>query len=615
MDGRNNRRSPPEAAETTEPESVDSGHPVALAERVWWVGGRSDGPEPPKHAYLIEQGDQSVLIDPGSRSSFPDTLRRIEEIIPFSRIRWFVCQHTDPEVTSALPSIAERLQRDDGRLVLHWRSRELAAHYGIGLPVWLVDEHRWRLPLRDRTLHFIFTPYTPFPGAFCSFDDGSGVLFSSHLFSAPPADGPLFARDEGWFDAIRQYHEQQMPGRDVLNHALARLENWPVETIAPQQGAIVPSRLIPYMMQKLKDQECGLHLLARDGVEMRRLSRLNQVLREITSTMIVSRDFREIADRLRTVLARMLPVVALEFYVQLEDDTVLHLARESRYRGVAASPPAWVRRLFGTTREAWGGGDDPAPFRFDREGEQGEPCIVMPLFRREETWVYGVVLILLSEPVEPTAEIGEMMQQMSTALQVAVEREAIFRSIELERQKFYERSIRDALTGLFTRFYMEDTLRRLFEIHDRGGGTAAALAMIDIDHFKRINDNHGHLRGDEVLRRVARVIKQDARAGDLPVRLGGEEFGIIVVGEPALEIQAIAERLRRKVASIQFPPPLQELQVTVSIGTAVRQVGESIPAFMERADLALYQAKDQGRNQVRSANAAAPAGQWTLLFE
>ncbi|MCB1871103.1 MAG: GGDEF domain-containing protein, partial [Gammaproteobacteria bacterium] len=183
------------------------------------------------------------------------------------------------------------------------------------------------------------------------------------------------------------------------------------------------------------------------------------------------------------------------------------------------------------------------------------------------------------------------------------------------RQKFYERSIRDPLTGLFTRFYMEDTLRRLFEIHDRSGGTPVALAMLDVDHFKQVNDQYGHVRGDEVLCRVAHIIQADARAGDLPVRLGGEEFGLIVVGDPAVEIAAVAERLRQKIAATRFQGTFSGLRVTISIGTALRQVGESIPGFIERADLALYQAKKQGRNRVCSAESSAGPGQWTLLFD
>lgn len=229
--------------------------------------------------------------------------------------------------------------------------------------------------------------------------------------------------------------------------------------------------------------------------------------------------------------------------------------------------------------------------------------------------MYGVAIISLREEIEVDQPISQMMEEMSPALQVALEREAIYRGIELERQKFYERSIRDPLTGLFTRFYMEDALRRLFEIHDRSGGTMVALAMLDIDHFKCVNDRYGHVRGDEVLCRVAQIIKADARAGDLPVRLGGEEFGLIVVGEPAVEIAAVGERLRQKIASTRFHGSFASLRVTISIGTALRQVGESIPGFIERADLALYQAKREGRNRVRSAESSGGPGQWTLLFE
>jgi|GEM_PF-368796 len=592
----------------------DTGHAVQLAGRVWWVGQQSPDAAYQSHAYLLEQGDQSVLIDPGSVDAFPETRRKIEEVIPFDRVRWFVCHHQDPDITASLPVIDRLVTRDDARIVGHGRAAALIQQYALGMPFWPVEEHGWRLQLPDRLLRFISTPYAPYPDAFCSFDDRSSVLFSSDLFGGQGYEPGLFARDEGWFDVIRPFHEHQMPSGEVLDYALRRIDGYPIEMIAPRHGALIPQSLIPYMMQKLKGLDCGLYLLARQGADTRRLSRLNEVLKEITSTMVVSRDFREIADRLLATLGRMLPAESLEFYVQLEDDTVLHLARESRYRGVAASPPTDVTRLFGITREEWQA-SNPRSFRIEAAVAPSNPRIFMPLFKREDEWMYGVVLIQLTHAIEVDAEIDAMMEQMSIPLQVAVERETIYRSIELERQKFYERSIRDALTGLFTRFYMEDTLRRLFEIQDRGGGTPVGLSMIDIDHFKRINDRYGHLRGDAVLRQVAQVIQADARAGDLPVRLGGEEFGIIVVGEPAVEIAAIAERLRHKVESIRFPENLPGLQVTVSIGTAIRQVGESIPGFMERADLALYQAKNSGRNRVRSASNDVAADQWTLGFE
>ena len=595
---------------------LDTAHAVQLADRVWWVGQHLPGEDFQCHVYLIEQGDQSVLFDPGSRLTFDDTLRKIEEVIPFSHIRWFVCHHQDPDITSCLPLIDEMVTREDARIVSHWRAEALIKHYAISIPFWLVEEHQWELSLPDRVLNFVFTPYAHFPGAFCTFDSATRVLFSSDLFGGFTSGSDLYASGEDYYDAIRPFHEHYIPSRDVLCYALARIEEHPVELIAPQHGCIIEGDLVATIIDKLKGLECGLYLMAGKGTDIMRLSRLNSTLKDITSTMAISRDFREIADRLLAILQRMMPAESLEFYVQLEDDTVLHLAPESRYRGVAANVPSYVSPMFGVSQNDWDL-DKEACFRLmpgDKIGAGAGSHLLLPLFKGDEEWAYGVVVITLGKPLDLDEDIQQMVEQMSAALQVAVERETIYRSIELERQKFYDRSIRDPLTGLFNRFYMEDNLRRLIEIHDRSAGTPVALAMLDIDHFKQVNDRYGHLQGDEVLCRVAQIIQADARAGDLPVRLGGEEFVIIVVGDPAADIPSIAERLRQRVASIHFPGTLSDLGVTVSIGTAIRQVGESIPGFIERADLALYHAKNHGRNQVCCADTAGGSSQWTLGF-
>jgi len=591
---------------------------VQLADRVWWVGGGLPDDRLQSHAYLIEQGDQSVLIDPGSATGFDHTRRKIEQVLPFSHIRWFVCHHPDPDVTSCLPLIDQLLSREDARLVCHRRAETVIGHYGLRIPFWLVDEHDWQLVLEDRTLNFISTPYVCFPGAFCSYDSTSRVLFSSHLFGGGSTVPGLFAQDESCFEAIRPWHEQYIASREVLTYALRHIDNRPLDLIAPQCGALIPEQLAAYVIGKLKELECGLYLMAREGNDIQRLSRLNDSLQEITSTMVVSRDFREIANRLLVILQRMLPAESLEFQVLLENEGVLQLTRESRFRGVLlASPAAHVSALLGMPRAAWEARHRHC-FSLERwatEDGGGRDQLLLPLFAGDEAHIHGVALITLREQILLDDDICRMLEQMSAALGVAVERETIYRRIELERQRFYERSIRDALTGLFTRFYMEDTLRRLFEIHDRSGGTPVAMAMLDIDHFKAINDRYGHSRGDQVLREVAGIIKADARAGDLPVRIGGEEFGVIVVGEPATEIHSFAERLRQKVAAIQSPGRLPGLRVSVSIGTAVRQVGESIPGFIERADLALYRAKNLGRNRVCSADNRGGSNQWTLHFE
>lgn len=592
---------------------------VQLAEHVWWVGYDLPDEGLQGNSYLIDQGDQSVLIDPGSRLAFAETRRKIEQVVPLRSIRWFVCHHQDPSVTSALTLIDTLIERSDARIVSHRRAAEMIRQYALSLPFWLVEENHWQLQLPDRLLQFVFTPYAHFPAAFCSFDAATGLLFSGDLFAGRRETGPLYASEhEAHFETIRPFHEHYFSSREVLSQAISRVERHAVKVIAPQHGYLFSGQLVAHTIHKLKGLECGLYLMAERDSDIQRLSHLNAMLRDITSTMVISRDFREITDRLLAILQREMPAESLEFYVHLENEAVLHLAPESRYRGVAVAPPGQIAGMFGHSRESWqermGSRFKPV---FLQKARATMDCqhLLLPLFKGKDERMYGVVVIAVKDEIEVDSHICQLMEQMSAALQVAVERETIYRSIELERQRFYERSIRDPLTGLFTRFYMEDTLRRLFEIHDRSGGTPVALAMLDVDHFKRINDRYGHVRGDEVLCRVAHIVQADARAGDLPVRLGGEEFGLIVVGEPAVAVASVAERLRQKIAAARFSGTFSGLRVTVSTGTALRQVGESIPGFIERADLALYQAKNQGRNRVCSAESSAGPGQWTLLFD
>lgn len=320
---------------------------VQLAERVWWVGCDLPDERLQGNSYLIEQGDQSVLIDPGSRLTFAETLRKIEQIVPFSSIRWFICHHQDPSLTSALTLIDQRVERGDARIVSHWRAAEMIRHYDLTLPFWLVEDNQWQLPLPHRLLQFVFTPYAHFPGAYCSFDSATGTLFSSDLCAGFREFDSLFADEgEAYFETIRSFHEHYFPSREVLSQALSRIEHFPLRMIAPQHGYLLAGNLVQKTIRELKGVECGLHLMAGKDTDIQRLSRLNAMLRDITSTMVISRDFREIADRLLAILRRAMPVELLEFYVQLEDDTVLHLAPESRYRGgrIASAPDIQIVR-------------------------------------------------------------------------------------------------------------------------------------------------------------------------------------------------------------------------------------------------------------------------------
>ena len=180
-------------------------------------------------------------------------------------------------------------------------------------------------------------------------------------------------------------------------------------------------------------------------------------------------------------------------------------------------------------------------------------------------------------------------------------------------------SSRDALTGLANRRSFELALAREIDRVARVGEPALLLAL-DIDHFKQVNDTHGHASGDLVLKAVAGALLDCVRPMDLVARVGGEEFAIVMPNCPAAFGEAVAERVRRRVEAMPVAIGLaQQIHVSVSIGGAFApQWVRSSPAlWIERADIQLYRAKAQGRNRVclePSAVSVVSAEEKALLF-
>ncbi len=155
----------------------------------------------------------------------------------------------------------------------------------------------------------------------------------------------------------------------------------------------------------------------------------------------------------------------------------------------------------------------------------------------------------------------------------------------------------DPLTGVFNRRRLFEALAKESKRYKRSPGTFC-VCLMDIDHFKQVNDGYGHHAGDEILRDIACHIAGQSRDMDSFGRYGGEEF-TLVLPQTALEGAAIkAEKLRREAASLRFPSISPDLQVTVSIGVAEYRSHENIDATLARADKCLYLAKERGRNQV-----------------
>ena len=180
------------------------------------------------------------------------------------------------------------------------------------------------------------------------------------------------------------------------------------------------------------------------------------------------------------------------------------------------------------------------------------------------------------------------------------------RGRELTEQGLHALAATDTLTGLPNRVLLESTFNT-FNARARRDETPLTVLVLDLDHFKHINDAYGHAAGDEVLSTASELMRQRLRGGDFLCRLGGEEFLALLPDTGPERAQLVAESIRERIQNAAICFRGQEIPITVSIGTAVLNTdGDDLDALLGMADKRLYLAKAQGRNTVVSGNAAIP---------
>ena len=157
---------------------------------------------------------------------------------------------------------------------------------------------------------------------------------------------------------------------------------------------------------------------------------------------------------------------------------------------------------------------------------------------------------------------------------------------------------RDSLTNLYTR---RRVLQRVRELEGRRLGLSASLVLLDIDHFKQINDRHGHETGDAVLQRVAEVISTSVRGSDIAARWGGEEFLVLMPDTRPEDALRVAERIWQRISEEAGRIEKREIPVTATLAVATLATGETFQVTLNRADTSLYMGKQQGRNRVMVA--------------
>ena len=204
----------------------------------------------------------------------------------------------------------------------------------------------------------------------------------------------------------------------------------------------------------------------------------------------------------------------------------------------------------------------------------------------------------LTKPFDP----GELVARVKVQLKIKALQDELRKANELLKRLTNV----DHLTNLFNRRYLSEILDGEF-LRARRNNECLSLIILDIDHFKSVNDTYGHQDGDVVLSAVANIAQRQLRAYDSAARYGGEEFVLVIPGTPLAGGVMVAERLRQAVLELSFPPPMETLTVTVSAGVATypSPLVDSVDSLFRQADEALYRAKQGGRNRVETMEAPA----------
>ena len=233
---------------------------VSIADKIYWVGMLLENDPFQCLPYFIENGDESILIDPGSMLEFEAVMEKVSQITDVKNIKYIILHHQDPDLCASVPAIEKRIGRDDLQIVTHSRMTVLIKHYKVTSSYYEIDKQEFKLTLKSGLeLQFITTPYCHSPGAFVTYEPKSKVLFSSDIFGGLEESWEFYAKDN-YFEQAKAFHSAYMPSKDIFNYALRKIEQLDINLIAPQHGSIIERKYVYNLIEDMKNLECGLYI-------------------------------------------------------------------------------------------------------------------------------------------------------------------------------------------------------------------------------------------------------------------------------------------------------------------------------------------------------------------
>jgi len=544
---------------------MDYSKAIEIAPNIYWVGYVIPDDPFQCHVYLIKNGKESILIDPGSMITFPVVLEKITSVLPLSDIKYIIMHHQDPDIVGCYSTLEKLFPKGERYVVTHWRTEMLLKHYQWKTPFYLVDGNGWKLKIGDRELEFIFTPYAHFAGAFCTYDKKSKILFSSDIFGGLTPEFELFAKSaDEYFEYAKLFHTHYIPSKDILRYTLNKISKKDISMIAPQHGSIIKKEIINLLIDKLKDLDCGLYLMDDYYDDVFLLNKVDDVLRKIFKEVLLTNSFDNLLQALYSYVKKMMPNVISLVITHPQQSFMMKNFEIIKCKKVEFS-------------------DCKFSFNTNLIDEKEE--------------IIGKLIVCYENKLrqEDIEFLDLLFKKLSNIIGVALKKEIMFLELKKKEEKLYEKSITDGLTNLYNRAFLNEFLEKKL-LESKRYDFPLSIAMIDIDFFKKINDTYGHLTGDCVLKELSLLLKKNFRGSDVVARYGGEEFMVIM---PFTNLKDACKKMKNFKKIIQNHKfCIEQLKVTISTGVVEYNKKDNMFDLIEKADKNLYEAKETGRNRV-----------------
>ena len=241
--------------------ALDYDSAISITRDFFWVGFFDEQAQLHCNPYLLVDGEEAVIFDPGSIPHFPIVMRKVIDVVDPKNISAIVVCHQDPDCCGNLAVVEDVIDRHDLKIVTNQTCLRLVRHYGLRSELYVAQEHDMKLQLKSgRELKFIELPFLHSPGAMATLDLKSKTLVSGDLFGGISNEWSLFAK-EGYLEAMAIFHQTFMPSQAILNRGMATVSALEIERILPQHGSVIEGEQVKQAINHLRNLPCGIDLM------------------------------------------------------------------------------------------------------------------------------------------------------------------------------------------------------------------------------------------------------------------------------------------------------------------------------------------------------------------